>query len=191
MRRSTVTTDRLATAVVGLGVLAVGVAGAAWQLGRLPIPADSALHVPDLDGILASSWWPDALGAAALVLIALGLRWLYAHRPGQGVRATALPTSSAAGALSVDVHTAATAAAAALASAAHVASATGSTRVDRGERIVELTVTLDADPEALAAVTAAVDGVDRDLARALDGVPFTSRVLLCAPRTGGHHPRVA
>ena len=185
MKRSTVTTDRLATAVAGVGVLALGAAAAAWQLGRLPVPSGSEVRIPDLDGVVGAAWWPYALGVVALLLIAIGLRWLYAHRPGQSVGTTELPNSSAAGELSVDVNTAATAAAAALERHAGIASASGTSRIDRGERIVELDVTLGSDPNALTAATTAIPGVSRDLATALEGVPFTSRVLLSAPRHGG------
>lgn len=191
MKRSTVTIDRLATAMAGVGVLALGAAAAAWQLGRLPVPAGSQLRVRNLNGIVDAAWWPYALGVVAIVLIALGLRWLYAHRPGQSVGTTELPNSSAAGELSVDVNTAATAAAAALARQAGIASASGTSRLDRGERVVELEVKLSTDPGALATATGAIPGVSRDLAIALEGVPFTSRVLLNAPRQGAGSTRVS
>ena len=189
MKRSTVTTDRLATAVAGAGVLALGAAAAAWQLGRLPVPSGSEVRIRNLDGIVGAAWWPYALGVVAIVLILIGLRWLYAHRPGQSVGTTELPNSGAAGELSVDVNTAATAAAAELQRHAGIASASGTSRIDRGERIIELDIKLGFDPDALTAATASVQGVNRDLATALAGVPFTSRVLLSAPRHGAGNSR--
>ncbi len=191
MKTSTVATDRLAVTVVGLGVLALGATGAAWQLGRLPVPPDTTLHIRNVDAIVAAPWWPYALGVAAVLLAALGLRWLYAHRPGQSVGTAILPNSSSTGQLTLDVNTAASAAASALAHHPHVASASGTSRIDRGERIVELDVKLGTDPGALAAVTAAVEEINRDLGHALSGVPFRSRILLHAPRNAGGSSRVA
>jgi hypothetical protein len=191
VKRSTVITDRVATAAAGLGVLALGASAAAWQLGRLPVPPDSTLQIDGLDAIVGAPWWPYALVVVALVLIAVGVRWLYAHRPGQSVGATTLPNSSAAGELTLDLDTAASAAAAALLENPCVASASGTSRIDRGERIIQLDVTLGSDPGALAAVTDAVRVVSADLAGALDGVPFTSRVLLRTSRGAGRAPRVS
>lgn len=191
MKRNTVITDRLATAFVGAGFIALGATTAAWELGRLPKPPGSPVTIHGVDDVVEAPWWPYALGVVAVVLIAAGLRWLYAHRPGQSVGTMTLPDSSAAGELTVDVNTAAAAAGVVLLQNPCVASASGTSRIDRGERIIEIDVTLASDPSALAVVTDAAADVSADLAHALDGVPFSSRVLLRAPRTADPTPRVA
>lgn len=186
MKRRTVITDRLDCAIAGSALIAVGVAAAAWELGKLPVPPHGAVRLPWLSSALESWWWPVVLGVVAVVAILLGLRWLVGHRPGQRLGNTALPGSGHAGQLRVDVDTVAAAAAAAIADRPHVVAAKGTTLVDRGQRLIELDVTIDTAAGSLAGAAEAARAVRRDLAEALDGVPHVSRVLLrtARPRRG-------
>ncbi|MCV7228016.1 hypothetical protein [Mycolicibacterium komossense] len=182
MRRGIVIVDRLGCAVVGSALIALGVAAAAWERGDLPVPRGGALRIPWSAAAAASPWWPLALGAAAIALILVGLRWLYSHRPGQTLGSMSLPGSGATGQLSVDVNTVAAAAAAELGSHPLIAAATGTSLIDRGQRIVELELKIEPGAGSLSAAATGVKAVQRDLAQALDGVAFTNRVLLRTAR---------
>lgn len=182
MKRRTVVIDRLGCAIAGTGLIALGVSAAAWEHQELAVPPDRPLTLAWLPGAMAAGWWPFALAVAALVLLALGLSWLISHRPGQSVGSTAAPGSDAAGVVTVDLDSAAAAAAAELARQPHIVTASGTSLVDRGQRVIELDVVIDSTAAGLAASGSALDVVWRDLATAMDGVPVVIRFLLRAPR---------
>ena len=195
MKRRTVAIDRLGCAIAGGVLVAVGTTAAAWAHGDLRVPGDGALRAPWLPDVVNAGWWPVALGAAGLLLIAIGLAWLVSHRPGQTVGSVALPGASGAGSITVDLNTAATAAASALARQPHIAGATGTSLVDRGQRVIELHVEIEPSADALSAASTALDVTRRDLAAALDGVaigaPIATRILLRTPRVPRGANRVA
>ena len=178
MKRRTVITDRLGCAVAGAGLLGLGLAAIGWSRGDL---GGSTLSIGWLATAQTAPWWPLALGAVAILLIALGLAWLVAHRPGQSPGPVALPGSSVAGSFTVDLSTAAEAAAASLAAEPSVESASGRCRFDRGQRVIEIDVKIDPRSD-LSALSPALESTCSDLATALDGVPFASRILLRTAR---------
>jgi hypothetical protein len=184
VKRRTIAVDRLACAVTGVALVAVGLAAAAWERGYLPVAADSALTIPNLDGVLDTMWWPYALGAVALILIIIGIRWLITHRPGQTADAVPLTGSTDTAVLTVDLTSAAVAAAAGLAGRADVISASGRCRADRGQRVIELDVKVDARAD-LAHLSGALENTRGELSSALAGVPFSSRILLSVARSSG------
>jgi len=181
VKRRTIAVDRLACALAGAALVAGGLAAAAWARGDLPVPADSALSIPNLDSVFDAFWWPYALGAAALVLIAVGVRWLLSHRPGQTPGPAPLPGSTGTAPLTVDLNSAAAAAAASLSEHPHVRSASGHCRADRGQRVIEIDLKIDPRTD-LGELTSAIDDTRRDLDTALAGVSFSSRILLSAAR---------
>ncbi|WP_137149521.1 hypothetical protein [Mycolicibacterium sp. CR10] len=190
MKRRTVVTDRLSCAVAGGALIALGVSAAAWEPGKLPVPAGAALTMPWLPEAANSAWWPFALGAVALLLIVVGVSWLIGHRPGQTVGTLPLTGSGATGLLTVDLNTAASAAAADLARHPHIAAASGTSLVDRGQRVIEIDVKIEPTADGLALASTAVDAARRDLAVALDGVPVSTRILLRTPREAKGASRV-
>ncbi|CAN5338488.1 hypothetical protein BH11ACT6_BH11ACT6_00170 [soil metagenome] len=186
MKRSTVIVDRLACAVAGLALLSLGVAGAAWARGDLTYSVSTAWS----DQAVSAAWWPFALGAVAIVLVAVGIAWLFGHRLGQTPGPAALPGSTGSSLLTVDLDSAAEAAAASLGQHPMVLSAAGRCRADRGQKVIE--VHLEIDPATdLTALSAAVERTRADLAIALAGVPFSHRVLLRAARRRKGGARVA
>lgn len=181
MNRATIAFDRIAVALMGLALIAVGVGAAAWQWGYLP-ETRQRIDVPFAENTIQATWWPWALGAGAVVLVLVGLRWLFAHRPGRRVgRLSVSSTGDQAGQLSVDVDTIARCAADALAASDHVRSARGTTRSDRGERVVELTATLEPSPSALAQTAPVLTDTTRDIAFSLDDTRASTRILLRLP----------
>jgi hypothetical protein len=191
VKRRTVVIDRLSCAVLGGALIAAGAAAVAWEQDDLPVPVGGVLRIPSPSAVVDAVWWPLALGAAAAVVIVLGLVWLSSHRPGQTLGDASLPDSAPGGFLTVDLDTAASAAATDLARQPHIASASGTTTIDRGQRVIELDVKLESGADGLAASAPALEATRRDLATALDGVPFNTRILLRLPRNPRGKSRVA
>lgn len=190
MKRKTVAIDRLACAITGAALIAAGGSAVGWAHGDLPVAPDSAVTMPWLAHAADAAWWPFALGAAGVVLIVVGLCWLFSHRPGQTLGATALPQSGGAGVLTVDINSAASAAADNLARHPHIVSASGTSLLDRGQRVIELDVKIDPSGAALPASLDAANATRRDLAAALDGVPVATRILLRPARSKSGAGRV-
>lgn len=181
MKRRTVVIDRLSCEITGGALIAVGLGAAAWERGYLQVPPGWTLSLPWLHAAENAPWWPVLLGALAVIVLVAGVFLLVQHRPGQTLGTVPLPGPSDAGSSAVDVNTAASAAAAGLARNPHVVAASGTSLIDRGQRVIELDVKFDAVSGGLPACADALDGVRRDLATALEGVPVSTRILL---RTG-------
>ncbi|SNT40896.1 hypothetical protein [Rhodococcoides kyotonense] len=181
MNRTTTVFDRAAVGVTGLALIAIGAGAAAWEWGYLPEDRQR-VEIPFAENAIQATWWPWALGAVALVLVLAGLRWLLAHRPGRRVgRIPVSATGDQAGQLSVDVDTIARCAADALNTSDHIRTARGTTRSDRGERVIELTATLEPSPSALVQAAPVLAESTRDVAIALDDTRASTRVLLRLP----------
>ena len=104
MSRAVIAWDRVVTLLIGLLLITVGLAGILWWLGdflgwsQQPLQVDRALELTE------EAWWGWAVGAAGILLILLGLRWLTAHvpdrrvsnlnSPGPPVRAGSMPRSA-------------------------------------------------------------------------------------------------
>lgn len=179
MKRATASVDRTSTAVVGLALIALGGGAIAWERGQFP--GRERLDAAFVDTAVDAGWWPWALGAAAIVLVLLGLWWLLAHLPRRSVGTVAFASSADAdvdGRLSVDLGTAARSAAKSLAAHEGVVSATGRSVSDRGQRVVEITATLDPAVTSLDKVASAAAQTRNDIVTSLDGTPAAVRILL-------------
>ena len=179
MKRATASVDRTSTAVVGLALIALGGGAIAWERGELP--GRERLDAAFVDTAVDAGWWPWALGAAAIVLVLLGLWWLLAHLPRRSVGTVAFAStvdSDVDGRLSVDLGTAARSAAKSLATHEGVVSATGRSVSDRGQRVVEITATLDPAVTTLDKVAGAAAQTRNDIVTSLDGTPAAVRILL-------------
>ncbi|MCJ0978829.1 hypothetical protein MTX35_14025 [Rhodococcus sp. ARC_M12] len=181
MKRATASVDRTSTAVVGLALIALGGGAVAWERGEFP--GRERLDAAFVDTAIDAGWWPWALGAAAIVLVLLGLWWLLAHLPRRSVGTVAfasVPDADADvdGRLSVDLGTAARSAAKSLAAHDGVVSATGRSVSDRGQRVVEITATLDPSVTSLDKVAGAAAQTRDDVVTSLDGTPAAVRILL-------------
>ncbi|WP_052077497.1 hypothetical protein [Rhodococcoides fascians] len=192
MKRATASLDRTSTAVVGLALIALGGGAIAWERGKFP--GRERIDAAFVDTTVDAGWWPWALGAAAIVLVLLGLRWLLAHLPRRSVGTVAFAStadSDVDGRLSVDLTTAAKSAAKSLAAHEGVVSASGRSVSDRGERVVEIIATLDPAVTSLDTVSAAAAQTRNDIVTSLDGTPAAVRILLQCGKSRKQSARVS
>ena len=192
MKRATASLDRTSAAVVGLALIALGGGAIAWERGKFP--GREQIDAAFVDTTVDAGWWPWALGAAAIVLVLLGLWWLLAHLPRRSVGTVAFastPDSDVDGRLSVDLTSAAKSAAKSLAAHEGVVSASGRSVSDRGERVVEITATLDPTVSSLDTVSAAAAQTRNDIVTSLDGTPAAVRILLQCGKSRKQSARVS
>lgn len=153
MSRSTLALDRIAVAVLGLLLIAIGAGALIWNTSLFAgIP--ETITAPGLALSTRSWWWPWAVTLAGIALVLLGLRWLAGHAMAARAHAMPLTGSGEGGALSADLSSVADAAARRLESDPNVYSAKGTAIVDRGRRIMDLTATAAAADVAAAAAAA-------------------------------------
>lgn len=192
MRRSVLGLDRVLAVLLGLILLAAGIATAAWYNGGLrklwpQFPKE--LSTDGASDVLAMSWWPWVAGVAGALAVLLGLWWLLAHLPRRGVGMLVLPGSGRPGRLLVDPAGATTTAAEVLADSPGIRSVHGRVLRDRGELVVSLTGTID--PRAdLAEVIAVADAVTGELRSVLGRDDARARVHLSVARRARTQPRV-
>ena len=188
MTRTNASVDRIATVVVAVGLAAAGLLALEWRFGwLLDLPARSSTTM--VDDLTARSWWPWALGAAGVLLVLAGLRWLAAHLIPSGVSQLHLPGTGVEGRLRVSLKAAASTAAEVLADNPGVRSARGKVNRDRGQLVVDLRATLtpDADLQELATVC---DTVAADLAHVLERSDLLCRFHLSVTSSGAATSRV-
>lgn len=190
MSRSTEMVDRLVTLVIAVVLIAAGVLGIVWRFDLWDQLLDR-LDTTAAQDVTATDWWPWALGGVGILLILLGLRWLWAHMPTGGVGELNLPGTSSDGRLRFNAKSAAAAAATTLAETPSVHSARGNVRRDRGQMVVDLQVSMEPDAD-LAVVAEAADRAVADLATVMGRDDLYGRVRLSVtPRRGSSSPRVS
>ena len=161
MTRLATTLDRLAAAVFGLALIAIGVGVLVWNTYWIPgIPV--MITAPGLVAATNTEWWPWAVAGVGIVLVLISLRWLFVHTPKSRVRALPLSTG-AAGTISVDLGQVADAAASALERSPNAHSAKGRAVVERGARTIDLVVTAYS-PTTVPALIESVDAVNGQIA---------------------------
>lgn len=191
MRRSVLAVDRVLLLLLGLVLVAVGVAAVGWQVGFLRDVWPSAPDQVDVDStrVTGSSSYPVLLALAGVVLVVLGLWWLLAHLPRRSVGSLRLPAGERSGRLLVDPGPAVATAAEVLADEADVRAARGAVLRDRGELVVRLRTTVEPGA-SLPAVVATCDRVLADLALVLPPDQLRSRVEISVLRQPTAAPRV-
>ena len=95
------------------------------------------------------------------------------------------------GKLGVDLSTAAKSAAKSLAAHDGVVSASGRSVSDRGERVVEITATLDPAVTSLDTISAAAAQTRDDILTSLEGTPAAVRILLQCGKSRKQSARVS
>lgn len=135
MTRRAVALDRVVTLLSGIGLLALGCFLVAWQQ-RIVSPRI------ELANYVQAWWWPWACAATGLVSVALGCRWLAAHRYPR--KASRVSLAARTYDFTADADCVATAAAAALGQETGVVKARGSAVIERGQPTVTLTAVVPA-----------------------------------------------
>jgi len=182
MTRSASTLDRLAALVFGLALIAVGVGLLVWNTNWIAgIPP--MITAPGLVTAAGSGWWPWAVAAAGIVLVAIALRWLFTHTPKAKVKDLRL-SGGDAGSISVDLGEVADAAARVLAQSTQAHSAKGRAIIDRGTRTIDLAVTAHS-PTTLSALIESIDSVNTQIAGMLGDPAIATRTSIHIDK----HPR--
>lgn len=180
MSRGVLAVDRVAAVLLGLLLIAAGVAGLAWWTGDLA--PGTSLDTSAVGGATGAGWYPAACAGLAVVLALLALWWLLAHLPQRRVGLVALPGSGPRGALRAEGDGPTRAAAQVLGAVPGVRSATGRLVRDRGRLVAELSATVEARAD-LAEVAAAAAQVRGQLLEVLGRPDVVGRVRLRVART--------
>lgn len=181
MTRKLVTLDRLAGIVVALTLVAVGLLLVDWKLDLL-LGLPSVLHVPGLLKTAALGWWPLFTAVLAVVLVLVGLRWLFAHLPRVHSSRAKLGESSAEGRIRLDTGSVANATAAHIESETVLPEVHGRVREVRGHPLVQIDARCAVRTD-VAEVRERADQVTADIARAFPSGDIPLRVVVDAPRT--------
>ncbi|MCK0176092.1 alkaline shock response membrane anchor protein AmaP [Mycolicibacterium sp. F2034L] len=172
MTRSAVVLDRLVVALTGLLLVAGGAGALWWTFGPR---ATAPLALGPAATAVDQTWWPWAGGAAGVIVILVGLRWLAAHRRPPRAR-----TLNIGRGMTADVASLADAAAVALEARPDVVAAGARSVTERGVPTVMLTATVAARA-GLPAAVAAVDQVSATVEDMLGGaVAVRSRIRVDA-----------
>lgn len=141
MTRTATAMDRVATCVVGMLAVVLGVAAILWNLDVIKnLPA--RIEIPWAEDLVDYSWWPWAVGGVGVLLVLLALRWLISHVPLRRVKEITVPGSNSHSSITADLGAVAEGASASLEDFDEVSRVRGKALVDRGVRIVELRVIL-------------------------------------------------
>lgn len=189
MTRTTLFLDRVATLVLAAALIALGLLGLVWWDGRwlqLPNRVDAASATE----MVHMAWWPWASGAAGVLLVVVGLRWIWAHLASRRIKALRLTGSAKAGRLGVDAGHVADAAADSFADTLGVRSASGAIERDRGRLVAHLTATIE--PEAdLELIAQSADRVSAQLQEVLQRNDLRCSVELKVASRARALPRVS
>jgi hypothetical protein len=170
------TLDRVVTFIIGLTLIAVGVLAIIWRLDLYPTIPDRTNTSAAL-ARTTTPWWPWAVTIAGLILVLLGVRWLWAHLPIKRVAQLNIPGTGPKGRLQVNTKAVAAAAGDALTSTTGIRSARGTINRDRGQIVVDLRATADADAN-LHAIANGADQVAAELAQVLERPDLYCRVRI-------------
>lgn len=182
--RRTRGTDRAATVLLGLVLIALAALVWEWRLDLTGL-LDPRAEVAGVGSVVDSTWWPWVAAAVGLVLGILGLLWLLAHLPRPTRGSTRLSGSDATGRLEADHASLAKALAERWAALAPVTGTRGRTTPDAPDvLLLSGHVELEADT---ADILDAADRIEREVVEAFPDLDVRVRFLLDGP---SRQPRI-
>jgi len=176
--RRTRGTDRAATVLLGLVLIALAALLWEWRLDLTGL-LDTEGEVAGVGSVVTSDWWPWVAAAVGLALGVLGLLWLLAHLPRPTRGTTRLSASDATGRLEADHASLAKALAERWASLAPVTGTRGRTSPDAPD-VVLLTGHVELEADAADILDAAAQ-VEREVVEAFPDLDVRVRFLLEGP----------
>lgn len=176
--RRTRGTDRAATVLLGLVLIALAALVWEWRLDLTGL-LDPSAEVAGVGSVVDSTWWPWVAAAVGLLLGILGLLWLLAHLPRPTRGSTRLSGSDATGRLEADHASLAKALAERWAALAPVTGTRGRTTPDAPDvLLLSGHVELEADT---ADILDAADRIEREVVEAFPDLDVRVRFLLDGP----------
>ncbi|MBL0747302.1 hypothetical protein [Nocardioides baculatus] len=173
--RRTRGTDRAATILLGLVLLALAALAWEWRLDLTGL-LDPEGEITGVGPVVDSSWWPWVAAAVGLVLGVLGVLWLLTHLPRPTRGSTRLSGSDATGRLEADHASLAKALAERWASLAPVTGTRGRTTPDAPD-VILLSGHVELEADA-ADILDAAGQVERELTEAFPDLDVRVRFLL-------------
>lgn len=187
-RRRVVGVDRTLVTLVGVLLVLGGAGLVAVRAGLLPSVASPDVELDVGADVVAQPWWAGACAVAGVVLVALGLWWLLAHRAGPRTSRLTLPGSRTGDRLRVVPDVVTHAAVAELEIDPHVRSAALALREEAG--VLVLTGRVRVAPRAdVAALGDLVGGTARRTAEVLSR-DLAGRVHVAVVRRGTSERRL-
>lgn len=180
MTRRLLAVDRVVSALVGLGLLALGLYLLDWRFEVVGNYADEVRTDVPAD-VAATAWWPWAFAIAGVLLGLLGLYWLLAHLRRPGPANQRLSGSDGTGRLEADLRSVADTLATRLESTAPVSGARGTTRSVGARTLLEIRASVERTGDARELV-AATEALEAEVASAFPTDQVTCRVVIDAPR---------
>lgn len=180
--------DRVATLVLSLALLTLGLLGIWWWTGTGPLPTKSS--TTPVQDVVATGWWPWASALLGLLLVYLGIRWLAAHLSRSTVTELQLRGSGKQGTLIVTAGKVTDAAAESFADTLGVRSAKGTMIRDRGQLVAKITAVVEAYAD-LPAIAKQADRVAAEFAHVLGRDDLRCRVELRVARRSKTPARVS
>lgn len=173
--------DRVATFIVGLALVALGLLLIDWQYHWAFGDYPTTLSTNPADEVVAASWFPWVFAALGIILGLLDLFWLLAHLRRRGPSTLRLAASGETGRVQADLRSIAGAAADRLGNLAPVTGVKGTPLTVDSRPVIVLHGCVD-PAAAPTAITDAADVCAHDVAAAFPNNEVTCRILLDAPR---------
>ncbi len=180
MTRRLVVIDRLVTLVVGLALVAGGLALLDWRF-ELVRSWPQEIELGRYSELSGQSWWWWSVGGAGVVLGLLAVLWLLAHVPRPHRAPVRTENRTELGSVKIDVESLARTAGRRFQSLAPVIEASGASRRLRRQDVVELKARIDLRSDGPLILEAARQTRD-DVEATLPGRQVACRVLLSGPR---------
>ncbi|MBO1755017.1 alkaline shock response membrane anchor protein AmaP [Allobranchiibius sp. CTAmp26] len=182
MSRAPYKLDRLATIVIALLLIALGLALIDWRYHLVLHGYSRRISLGSLPNWAATSWWPWAFAVATLILGLIGTWWLLAHLRNTTTKQTKMPQSDPHGTITLDTASLASAVADSLQKSGPFTSVKASSSQAGAATTVLVTAHLDKHADGTS-IHEATQALQTQLRSAFPDQGVTARVLLDQTRS--------